>query len=140
MKSSNTGFFSITSFLSSLPPTESSVWVRWGDFNNTSHRRGVEGDENMNKMDRLLMDTSRTFAMSIPFLEEPLREEVGLAYLLRILNILKMQNLGAFKTYPSITALYGCITASNHRRSMENSNSTLVGASTLLNMTDTSYF
>ena len=41
----------------------------------------------MNKMDRLLMDTSRTFAMSIPFLEEPLREEVGLAYLLfRILD------------------------------------------------------
>ncbi len=41
----------------------------------------------MNKMDSLLMETSRTFAMSIPFLEEPLREEVGLAYLLfRILD------------------------------------------------------
>lgn len=41
----------------------------------------------MEKIEVLLMNTSRTFAMSIPFLDEPLREEVGLAYLLfRILD------------------------------------------------------
>jgi farnesyl-diphosphate farnesyltransferase len=36
----------------------------------------------MADIDRLLVKTSRTFALAIPFLPEPLRREVGVAYLL----------------------------------------------------------